>query len=551
MKQFNLLMLAFAMGCSGAMAQSVVVVLKDGTHQKFGSDYVKEIVFTEESEPQKPVSLLLSKTEVYSQGNVVLSFSPIDESCNVVLDMYGNYDDTYLKPGTYNVSAPQTPFSVGNDEKYSYVDFVESGKGRVGFQSGAAVVTMNEETFVYTIDMDFTLTDGSQFKGVFEGEIPDYSPNKDNGINITLSDAKYNENPQKPGEFYVNFNDQAWSCAMAIDFMSKADATVLPAGTYTYSANGGEMTFSSKSYLEIYTPYSNNRFTGGTITVAEDNGDYTMVMDLTLEDGRKANITYAGKIAGTPTFEQPADIVEFSLANKNVYGQGNVSLTFKAADDSELALDVYGPTAAQFLETGTYEVKAGGTPFSIGDGIQYTYFKKADGQPVGITSGTAAVSIGENYVYTIVMDFTLADGSKLNGEFKGAIPYYNPHIDTTLSAASYNENKQNPGEFYVKFNDTNWSCEMAIDFMSKADATVLPAGTYTYSADGGEMTFSSKSYLDLYNPYPSSNNRFKTGTITVTEEGGNYNLAMDLTLEDGRTANLTYSGTISGTPTFE
>lgn len=47
MKQFNLLMLAFAMGCSGAMAQSVVVVLKDGTHQKFGSDYVKEIVFTE------------------------------------------------------------------------------------------------------------------------------------------------------------------------------------------------------------------------------------------------------------------------------------------------------------------------------------------------------------------------------------------------------------------------------------------------------------------------------------------------------------------------
>ena len=74
MKQFNLLMLAFAMGCSGAMAQSVVVVLKDGTHQKFGSDYVKEIVFTEESEPQKPVSLLLSKTEVFSQGNVVLSF---------------------------------------------------------------------------------------------------------------------------------------------------------------------------------------------------------------------------------------------------------------------------------------------------------------------------------------------------------------------------------------------------------------------------------------------------------------------------------------------
>lgn len=495
---------------------------------------------------------MLSKTEVFSQGNVVLSFSPIDESCNVVLDMYGNYDDTYLKPGTYNVAPPQTPFSVGNNPNYSYIDFVESGKGKVGFQSGAAVVTMNEETYVYTIDMDFTLTDGSQFRGVFEGEIPDYNPGKeDKGIEINLSDAKYNDNPQKPGTFYVKFNDQAWSCAMAIDFMSKADATVLPAGTYTYSAAGGEMTFTSRSYLDIYNPSSSNRFSDGTITVAEDNGDYTMVMDLTLEDGRKANITYSGKIGGTPVFELPTDIVSFSLADKNVYGQGNVSLTFKSEDNSELALDVYGSTAAQFLETGTYVVKADGTPFSIGNNIQYSYFKKADGQPVGITSGTATISISEDYVYTIVMDFTLADGSKLNGEFKGGIPYYNPHIDTSLSAASYNENKQKPGEFYVKFNDTNWSCEMAIDFMSKADATVLPAGTYTYSADGGEMTFSSKSYMDLHNPYPTSNNRFKAGTITVTEEGGNYNIAMDLTLEDGRTANLTYSGTISGTPAFE
>lgn len=303
MKQIKLLTLAMVLGCTGAMAQSVVVVMKDGTQQKFGADYVKEIVFTEESEPVEPASLMLTKTEPYSQGNVVLSFAPATEAYNVVLDMYGTYDAEYLQTGTYTVGTPQTPFSIGNDAKYSYIEYVENGKGKVGLESGTAVVSMTEDEYVYTIDMDFTLADGTQFKGKFEGQIPEYSPDTNKGVEIELGEAKYNENPQKPGEFYVTFNDTAWSCYMAIDFMSTPGATVLPAGTYTYSADGGEMTFSSKSYLEIYTPYSNNRFTAGTITVTENGGSYTIDMDLTLEDGRNAKISYTGAISGTPTFE--------------------------------------------------------------------------------------------------------------------------------------------------------------------------------------------------------------------------------------------------------
>lgn len=38
MKQIKLLTLAMVLGCTGAMAQSVVVVMKDGTQQKFGTD---------------------------------------------------------------------------------------------------------------------------------------------------------------------------------------------------------------------------------------------------------------------------------------------------------------------------------------------------------------------------------------------------------------------------------------------------------------------------------------------------------------------------------
>lgn len=74
MKQTKLLMLAMALGASGAMAQSVVVVLNDGTQQKFATDYVKEIYFTEESGPSDEMPLMLTDKNVYSNGNVLMSF---------------------------------------------------------------------------------------------------------------------------------------------------------------------------------------------------------------------------------------------------------------------------------------------------------------------------------------------------------------------------------------------------------------------------------------------------------------------------------------------
>lgn len=551
MKQTKLLMLAMALGASGAMAQSVVVVLNDGTQQKFATDYVKEIYFTEEGGPVEETPLLLSGKDVYGNGNAVLRFSPYTESLNVVLDIYGPTDATYLNPGTYEVAGGNTPFTIGNNIQYSYIEFVENGAGIVGLESGSAVVTMSED-YIYTIHMDFILADGSNFKGVFQGEIPGYDPR----LNYTLAAASYNENPQPAGDFYVKFNDADWKCEMAIDFMATPEATLLPAGTYTYSSTGGEMTFSSRSYLDTYNPNSNNRFTDGTITVAEDGGIYTIDMQLKLEDGRDATITYTGEISGTPTFEPgptPGGDVELTLAETKVYSQGNVTLVFRSdADNTEVALDMYGPVDAQYLNTGTYTVDPNGTPFTISSNENFTYLRKGDGgEKTGIASGSAEVTMTDDYIYTIIMDFTLADGSTFKGNFTGEIPDYNPGkgIEITLSDAKYNDNPQPAGNFYVKFNDAAWNCEMAIDFVATADATLLPAGTYTYSAEGGEMTFSSKSYLDLYNP--SSSNRFTAGTITVAEENGVYAIDMDLTLEDGRNARLTYSGAISGTPVFE
>ena len=84
MKQTKLLMLAMALGASGAMAQSVVVVLNDGTQQKFATDYVKEIYFTEESGPGDEVPLMLTDKNVYSNGNVLMSFSPATLSFPII-----------------------------------------------------------------------------------------------------------------------------------------------------------------------------------------------------------------------------------------------------------------------------------------------------------------------------------------------------------------------------------------------------------------------------------------------------------------------------------
>ena len=291
MKHLGTMLLLLAAAPLAASAQSIIVVDKDGTSHKFNADYVKDVHFVEVTPVAPAVDFTSIDLTVYSQGNVLITLANGDDSTKLELDTYGPTTAVYLMPGSY---------VVGGSGDYridlgSYTKVKVDGESKT-LKSGT--MTVANEGKEYTISVDFEMSDGTTLQGEYKGALPTYSP----VVEMTMSAASYNENPQAAGEFYVKMNDADWKVEMALDFFADTEATVLPAGEYTYSADNTPGTFSQKSYVDFYNPYSTNKMKGGTVNVAQEEGKYTITMNLELEDGRVCEFTYTGKITGEPTF---------------------------------------------------------------------------------------------------------------------------------------------------------------------------------------------------------------------------------------------------------
>jgi hypothetical protein len=301
-KNYKTLLFAFGLGTLGAAAQSVTVVLNDGTQQKFCTDYVRQITI-EEVKPQAP-TIALTQIEIpYSGSNFGLKLTDAFGDNEFCLDLYGPADAQYVTTGTYVVGATEGLRVDNSKETFTYV---RSGDVKKGVKSGT--VEISREDRKYTILADLVLADGTQTRGKFIGELPKFSY----FIDMTLSAASYNTNPQPQGQFYVKFNDAAWNCEMAVVFCADPAATTLPAGKYVYADTEAPGTISPKTYITIYSPYLSLKPAPGTeVDVKLDGTKYTVTMDFIYDNGRSGTMTFSGEISETPTFtEAPANTLK-------------------------------------------------------------------------------------------------------------------------------------------------------------------------------------------------------------------------------------------------
>lgn len=288
MKQLKTLILLAALGISGASAQTITVVSNDGTSYKFNADYVKELRFAE-TEASMDFSTL--SVEPFANGNVALTLTSADSSTELVLDTYGENTDNYLVAHNYEVKA-EGAYRIDMG-KWSYAKINGDQKS---LKSGSMEVSY--EGKVVTLKIDITTADDIQIVGSYTGDLNKYGPI----VAINPTAAKFSDNAKEKGEFYVNFNDTMYTFEMAVDFFADQDATSLPDGTYTYSAVNNPGTFSSKTYVDMYSPYTNNKMKGGTVTVSTEGSERVIKFDLQFEDGRLGQGQFKGKISGTPIF---------------------------------------------------------------------------------------------------------------------------------------------------------------------------------------------------------------------------------------------------------
>lgn len=539
MKHLYTMLLAVGLAPLCASGQNVTVLMKDGTSHKFNADYLSELSFKEVPQGPETVEFTSVKVEPYSGGNVTLTFTNADGTVSCVTDLYGRPDSNWLMTGVYSVSDTNDAYTV--DPGYSSVRIAGENNNITG-----GTVDISLDGHVFTFDIDLVLEGGERFLGVYTGEIDRYTQ----WLSAVMSAASYNTNPQPAGDFYVKFNDADWTCEMALVFTASASDTELPAGVYTYSDVRAPGTVSPASYVDIYSPYSTLKLVSGSkVSVTREGKVYTIDMDLVLSDGRTADFTFEGEISGTPAFDDPEPDPEpyvFDVITVSPYSYGNTGLTFNLSHDKSIALslDCYGSLDATYFETGVYEVGAR-TGLRIDTDVNYTFYA-VNGQTTGVASGSMNVS-REGAVYTFDIDITLVDGTPIKGSYTGKLDRFTPVAEYTVTKAAYNDNARPAGNFYVKFNDDNWNCAVAMDFHASPSAQTLPAGSYVYGEDGSEGTIGRLSYIETNTTYYA-----KEGTrAEVAVEGDVYDITMTIIKEDGTEAIVTFNGQITGTPVFE
>lgn len=269
----------------GAMAQSMVITRPDGTYTKFNTDYVQEVTIVE-----RPSGDVITFTSMEAQGYSGGAADLIFKSEDITLNLYvcGPKTALYLEPGQYTIDPSNAPYTVDSDPGWSYVT-------KAGVKTGisAGTMTVAESNNIYTFNIDFTLADGSVLKAEATGTLPAYSPVYAMPAEVARA-IKFND--AKDGEIGLRFANNAYNYELTMEFFCEPGETVLLPGEYTYSAEGTPGTFGPLSSIDLYRPNDSTKVSGMVNVQVDDDGKYTIQMDLTGANGRRFDIRYEGTI---------------------------------------------------------------------------------------------------------------------------------------------------------------------------------------------------------------------------------------------------------------
>lgn len=344
----------------------------------------------------------------------------------------------------------------------------------------------------------------------------------------------------EPGHYVIAFRDDAWSETMILDFYADPTSRQLPSGTYEVNESKSAGTICGSSSQVSITPTDGGEtetiaLTGGHVVVAAGEGDqYTMTMELQGAGGK----SYRSQL--TTTLQRSKLIVTtFAATSASASKTGDTNTMVSLRDDKgvTLRLDFYHK-AQTWLPEGDYTFSTESTAGTISGysgliGLDYSLSKAKGG------SATVAIADGQ---YTITAELELENGARYQVAYTGKVEGIliggqkeDEYQFNTDAAKVLSPDGRKPGQFMIKFNDTNWSQEMTIDFYGRPADTQLQPGTYTYSAGLTPMTISPKSTVSFYTPKNKSV-RFATGsTVQVSLEGDTYTILFDLIGLDDQT----------------
>lgn len=539
MKQFLTAALLCCLCVPAAMSQSVTIVDKDGVTHTFPTNNVEEITFVESGDIDTYTYDNLM-VRVYNSTNIGFEFSGKGLP-TVNLDTYGP-SQKYLTPGTYIVSE-DTSLERRIDTLEMYTN-VETNGNKVGIAGGEMVVEDGPEGS-YLINFEFTLKDGTELKGVWSGFINNYGK----VINLTANSARQSYLSQfAPGQMRITFNDNSWSFEAAIDFYLKPFATTLTPGIYTYTPNPtyGQFECGGRgTNITNFNPYETWQIATGEVYVQANRVEVRFI----LEDGREAYLNYEGDI----TYREELPVNTLNSLSTSVYNQGAYILDFQG-QNAAIRLKAYSQEGANNIVPGVYQVKTvyGSEDRSMTiNALGENSFVVVNGSNVMLSGGYMLVEKNKGS-YDIYLDFSLNNGTNYRAKYTGVLPAAvnigDEQFETielapaTEAKRSYLNNAQ-PGEFFMKLNNSSWEYWLALDFFVSPDATSIPSGTYTFSATPTVGNIGPESYVDIYSPSYSSPDIIAGEVVVTANADGTAKYVLTGTLSDDRYIKCTFEGT--------
>ena len=375
-------------------------------------------------------------------------------------------DGTYLPTGTYTYSASFSGNMVFSGDYSRYIEQHDTGYDEIYLAGGYITVSADGDTYTiegtvidengalhviyYTgptvindYDYDVAL---SEFAGYFYNG---YGTDGSDLFYIFLSDLGFNEygNAIAGGNYYN----------LSL-FVSDADGTYLPTGTYTYSEiTGGNMVIGQDSkYVYMYsTGYNMIYISDGSITVSADGDTYTIEGSLTDYNGAVHRIYYNGPAEIEDLSSDLIDGVEFEASSASGYywmnsnGVMNVEIAFTDMasvggitiyNGNYLKVDTYMPYDADGkIATGTYTVSSSRESMTMDP--QYCIFVVYESQSsytqTSISSGTMTVEEGSgDNAYSVTCDLETSDGISVKCTYEGDIVVSNMPSTSSLTTSS-------------------------------------------------------------------------------------------------------------------
>ncbi len=367
----------------------------------------------------------------------------------------------------------------------------------------------------------------------------------------------------------------------------------LPAGTYTYSAEGDSGVFSAYSQIKykengstLDTPKL--KFAAGTVTVEIVEKSYKFTFDLTLagegdENGGVIKGSYEGLVDGMEVVdnvepgqgdggddntkpEVPADAIELptleTAAWVTYYGKEYVSLSF-ADNVPSIGLEVNLVIPAdKAIEPGLYSFENGKFVSAWMQTLDYgDICDPSDSDEPGMMFDGSWVFVAkdESGVYTIDIVMITAEGKTYHAQYVGSSITEMPEagagegVEADLYPEYATAKIFNGNEVYLQFYESSRMNDyvLTLDLYTDAGITTLPVGEYFFGSEAMPGELNSYSYYAGYNsnaPYYTKGESysFTDGMVFVEYVDDAWFIMFDITLKDGTYLYGGFNGQIAG-----